>query len=272
MISSVSIAGMIFSGAIALLLPIILGFVLYRHKRYRLSFLFAGAAAFFFSQFIVRSMLLSALIKTPFHEEMANNFMYLFIIGALSAGIFEEGARYIGFSALKKKAPAWQDAVAFGIGHGGIEAIGGVGLSQINNIITSVMINTGMYESIMAPTLGDKAESIKAVYLETDPVLFFVSGLERMFIMPVHIFLSVLVCLAVIKKKPLLVLLSVLLHTAVNTPAIFSQLYDVPIWLIQAFIFLIGAGMMYGVIRLKGSFPSPASLKDNPEGDTVHKN
>ncbi|MDD3958970.1 MAG: YhfC family intramembrane metalloprotease [Clostridiaceae bacterium] len=267
MISNVSIIGMAFSGAIAVLLPIILAIVFYRFHRYRISFLFVGAAAFFFSQIILRSMLLSQLVKTSFHESMAENLLYVFVIGALSAGLFEESARYFGFSRLKQRGPTWADAVAFGIGHGGIESIVLVGISQVSNIFMAFMIRSGMFDSTIAPSLGDQADAFKAQYLETAPSLFFASGLERIAVMPVHIFLSVLVCLAVIKKRPILLLVSILLHALVNTPAVISQLYEINVWIIEAIIILIGVAMLVGTIRLKSSFPSTVPARE-PGGDT----
>ena len=262
MISNVSIIGMAFYGAIAVLLQIILAIVFYRFHRYRISFLFVGAAAFFFSQIILRSMLLSQLVKTSFHESMAENLLYVFVIGALSAGLFEESARYFGFSRLKQRGPTWADAVAFGIGPSGL-----VGISQVSNIFMAFMIRSGMFDSTIAPSLGDQADAFKAQYLETAPSLFFASGLERIAVMPVHIFLSVLVCLAVIKKRPILLLVSILLHALVNTPAVISQLYEINVWIIEAIIILIGVAMLVGTIRLKSSFTSTVPARE-PGGDT----
>lgn len=67
MIPTLSIIGMSVSGGIAILLPVVLAIVLYRLNRFRISFLFMGAAAFFISQIILRSTMLSVLALTPFH-------------------------------------------------------------------------------------------------------------------------------------------------------------------------------------------------------------
>jgi uncharacterized membrane protein YhfC len=260
MIPTLSIIGMAVSGAIAILLPVVLAIVFYRSHRFRISFLFMGAAAFFISQIILRSTILNLLALTSFHKSMVDNLVYLVIIGAFSAGLFEESARYGGFSLLKKNGLTWADAVAFGIGHGGVESILLVGLSQISNVVTSILIQTGTFDSMVASSLGEKAGEIKAVYLDTAPALFFASGLERILVMPVHICLSVLVCLAIIKKKPILLIISILLHTLVNVPAVFAQVFELNIWLVEGILFIMSAAMLYGIIRLKKSFPEIAAV------------
>lgn len=261
MIPTLSIIGMAVSGAIAILLPVVLAIVFYRSHRFRISFLFMGAVAFFISQIILRSTILNLLALTSFHKRMVENLVYLVIVGAFSAGLFEESARYGGFSLLKKNGLTWADAVAFGIGHGGVESILLVGLSQISNVVTSILIQTGTFDSMVASSLGEKAGEIKAVYLDTAPALFFASGLERILVMPVHICLSVLVCLAIIKKKPILLIISILLHTLVNVPAVFAQVFELNIWLVEGILFIMSAAMLYGIIRLKKSFPEIAAPK-----------
>lgn len=267
MIPTLSIIGMTVSGVIAIFLPVVLAIVLYRRHRFRISFLFMGAAAFFISQIIVRSTILNLLALTSFHKSMVDNLVYLVIVGAFSAGLFEETARYGGLSLLKKKGLRWADAVAFGIGHGGIESILLVGLTQVSNVITSIMIRTGALHSMMASGIGEKIGEIESVYLNTSPALFFASGLERILVMPVHICLSVLVCLAIIKKKPILLIISILLHTLVNVPAVFAQVYSLNIWMIEGILFIMSAAMVYGMIRLKKSFPEIAVPK-NVGGDS----
>lgn len=259
MIPTLSIIGMSVSGGIAILLPVVLAIVLYRLNRFRISFLFMGAAAFFISQIILRSTMLSVLALTPFHKGMADNLIYMLIIGAFSAGLFEETARYGGLSLLKKNGVTWADAVAFGIGHGGIESILLVGLAQVSNVITSILIRTGALDSLIASGMDEKMSEIESVYLNTSPALFFASGLERILVMPVHICLSVLVCLAIIKKKPILVAVSILLHTLVNVPAVMAGAFDLNIWLVEGILFVLAVGMIYGIIRMKRSFTDYSS-------------
>ena len=45
---------------------------------------------------------------------------YALFLG-FTAGLFEEVGRYLAFTTILKKRLDWKNAVAFGIGHGGIE-------------------------------------------------------------------------------------------------------------------------------------------------------
>ncbi|MDR0538038.1 MAG: YhfC family intramembrane metalloprotease [Tannerellaceae bacterium] len=58
------------------------------------------------------------------------------------AGLFEETARFISFKILKKKYNGIGTGLAYGIGHGGIEAVLLAGLSMIVSIVFCIMINT----------------------------------------------------------------------------------------------------------------------------------
>ena len=45
------------------------------------------------------------------------------VVAGLSAGVFEEGARWIVLTFFLKRARGWRAALQFGAGHGGVEAI-----------------------------------------------------------------------------------------------------------------------------------------------------
>ena len=64
-------------------------------------------------------------------------------IAAFSAGVFEETGRVVGSCCLEERKTSWMDAVAFGLGHGGIEAvwIGVIGvLPNVLNEDTSISV------------------------------------------------------------------------------------------------------------------------------------
>ena len=70
------------------------------------------------------------------------------LIGCLLAGVFEEVGRYLAFRFLLKRYTNRRDAVTYGIGHGGIEAILVLGLTAINNIAIAQLVNSGSIETI----------------------------------------------------------------------------------------------------------------------------
>lgn len=250
MVSDLSIMGMIFSVFIAILVPVGLSIILYVRFRYQISFLLVGILAFVISQGI-RTALLLLFSSAEWYRYLSGNLLFAIFIGGVTAGLFEESARYGGFHIQKKKQPQWADAVAFGIGHGGIEAILLVGLSQVSNLVLGYMINSGMFDTQIAPALGDQADIIRNQLVETSPELFFISGMERISAISLHVFLSVLVCLSVKNKKPLLLLLAVVLHTVFNTPAVFYSFGYLNIYVVEGLLALVGGLMLIGTICLQ---------------------
>lgn len=254
MISALSITGMIFSFLLAVSIPILMAVFFYKRFPYRLSSLFIGAAVFVVSQFILRQPLMRLLTISDLHKAMSTNFLYLVVFYALSAGLFEESGRYVAFRLNRKKGLDWPNAVAMGIGHGGIEAILLAGLGQLNNIVMAIMIQNGSFDEKFAAVLGDQAEVVRSALTDTAPPLFFLSGIERLLIMPVHVCLSVIVCLAVVKKKPLFLFAAILLHGLVNTPALMPGSFDLSIYAAEVFILVFSLFAVWGINRLKNSF------------------
>lgn len=256
MVGIASFAGMVTTLLITILVPIILAIVLYRHKKYSVISILVGALVFFVSQVILRMPLLSGLALTDFHAKYSSNALYLLLVYALSAGVFEESGRYLGFRFLRKNHLNWENAIAFGIGHGGIEALLLAGSNAVNNIVIGFMINNGSYEEMMAPALGAQAAEIQDALINTPAPHFFLAGFERLSAMSVHIGLSVLVCLAVLAKKPILLLLAILFHGLVNAPAALMNSLGLNIYLVEGLILIMAIAAAIFAIKSRQKFDS----------------
>ena len=264
MVSSISILGMVFTLIVSIAAPVVLAIILYKRHRYHPLSLVVGAAVFVISQIIIRIPLLSALSTSSWHQQNSSSLIYLLVVYALSAGIFEETGRLIGFRFFRKNHLDWRNAVAFGIGHGGIEAVLLVGMQTVNNLTISLMINSGSFDTLIAPSLGDQAEQVREALTETPPAHFFLAGVERLAVLPVHIILSVIICLAVAKRKYVLVLLAILLHGLVNTPAVMASPYSLSIYVIEGMIIAMSVIAIWAIFRSKRWFPAadPAPYQD----------
>ncbi|MDR2103255.1 MAG: YhfC family intramembrane metalloprotease, partial [Treponema sp.] len=129
----------------------------------------------------------------------------------------------ISFTLLKKRCTGIGTALAYGIGHGGIEAVLLAGLAMVNSIITSVMINAGQIETITGVLSGELLEQANiqiAALASSAPYLFLVGGIERLFALGVQTALSVIVFYAVHgKNKKWLFPLAILIHAVIDIPA-----------------------------------------------------
>jgi uncharacterized membrane protein YhfC len=137
------------------------------------------------------------------------------------AGLFEETGRFLAFkTVLKKKLGKDANALMYGAGHGGFEAIYLLGITSINNIIYSVLINSGRTDMLTSSLTGDYLAQVNNAIslLKTTPsYLFLMGGVERIFAIVLQIALSVLVWFAAKKKNRLyLYPLAVLIHLLVD--------------------------------------------------------
>lgn len=224
-VSNTSIIMMGLSGLIAILFPIGLAFYLY--KRYRISgkALLVGALVFFIFQMVMRIPLLGWLGRFEWYRSLAMgrtffNYLYFPLLLAVTAGIFEETGRFFGLKYLLRNELRWENGLAFGVGHGGIESILITGMTMINNIVISLMINTGKFESQIGSKLPTSvAQSLKSSLIDTSPWLFAAGGLERILAVTLQIGFSLLVLYSVISKRYRYLAYAVVFHAVVDFPA-----------------------------------------------------
>lgn len=191
-----------------------------------------GAAVFIVFQYLIRIPLLNQVFPSMewFLKMSMNPWTYGIFLG-LTAGLAEELGRYLAFSTVLKEKFRFVDGVAYGIGHGGIEAILISGIANINNLIITFSINNGTYSSFGV------TEAIKDQFLNTPPSMILMGGIERIFAMTIQIGLSILVLYAVKKKCFRYVILAILLHMVVDSPiVILTSVFGMNLMWVEVFI------------------------------------
>ena len=255
MVNILSIVFMIVSMLICFLLPVAL--IIYFYRKYKISLIavLLGAIVFFVSQIAIRIPLLSIVGKQQWYINMSANVYVLALFLALTAGIFEEVGRYIVMKLLMKKSLNWKNGIAFGIGHGGIEAIIIVGLTLLNYIVISMMINSGLFDSAIAATLPPAvAEQIRSTLVDSPTINFLGGGFERTMTMIIQIAFSVMVLYSVKFKKPIYLLYAILLHAVVDAPTVVLVSMGLNIWIIELFIAACAAAGLIYIIKAKSIF------------------
>jgi len=238
MVNSTSILFMILSLIIQFLFPIFLVIYFYRREKISIGTVFIGALVFLVFQIMTRIPILSVVQGTSWYQNFASNHVFLLaLLLAFTAGLFEESGRYLGLTFIRKikNELEWTSGLALGIGHGGLESMY-IGLTSFNNLIISLMINAGTFDSVIAPMLpSDTVQYIKEQLTSTPSALFLAGGLERLFTVFIQIGLSMVVLYSVKNKKITYLLLSIVLHTLVNLPLLFISEY-MGVWAAEAFI------------------------------------
>lgn len=244
MVSNATLMGIVFTLAMSTMLPICaLIFVKLKFKASLIAAL-VGAAGFITFALMLEQLLHAVVIPMV----LGNAWLYI-IYGCLAAGIFEETARYVGFMVLEKskiKIGA-NDALAYGIGHGGIEAVLLVGMMYFNNLVLSIGINAyGAEQLAQEAGAGGSSILIAASQLsQTSSAMFYLAGAERVLAMALHIGLTLLMWLCVTKKGPkALYPTCIILHALANSGAAMMQAgINIPAALVYVIIIIVIAAV-----------------------------
>ncbi|MGG7621155.1 YhfC family intramembrane metalloprotease [Bacillus coreaensis] len=175
------------------------------------------------------------------------------LYGGFAAGIFEEVGRYILFIWLLKKYQDYKGGLSFGVGWGGIEAVVIALSTVVPFLLFATMINAGTFDASIGASLpSDQAATIKETLLNQG-VSHYLWGIpERFFALFMQIAFTLLVLLAVIKKKFQYVLLAIIAHAAIDFPLAFYQTgYIKSLWIIELYIAFIGVLSFFIIKRLR---------------------
>lgn len=256
MVSSSSIMFMIISAVISVLLPVIL-FVYFR-KKYKISIKVVGAGIVTFIVFsqILEKLMHMAVIKSSLFPTPLSFGIY----GALAAGIFEETGRFIVMKLFLKNNREWKDGMAFGIGHGGIEAILIGAMMNVQYIMISQMINNNTFNQNMLDKAGSNPavrQSIITLHdtlVNTAPVLFSFGALERIFAVIIHIGASILVLYAVKNRKLVYLFLAIFIHALIDFFPALAQAGFIGIVQVELILAIFAVLIFFFIIKSKKMF------------------
>ena len=218
-ISFSAIAACWASAALCIVLPIAL-LVIVRVKTHRgLLAALTGALCFTVSA-LVLEQLLHSIVFSSFPTLIQSPGLYT-AYACLAAGVFEETARYLGLSLLCRRDASLVTGFAYGIGHGGIEAILLAGTASLSNAIVLSAARGGSLEAMFG---SDIAATVSAQLASGVSAALLLPGLERVAAITLHLALSILVWMAVTGRLPKACLaLSICLHAAANVGAALYQ-------------------------------------------------
>ena len=217
-VSIASIMGMVISLIISVGLPIALVIVWKKKTKSSLKSFFIGAGTFVVAALVLESIFHSIVFKITGDAIIGNMIIYG-IYGGLAAGVFEETGRLVAMKLFMKKTCDKENAIMYGIGHGGIEAIIIVGLTEVSNILTSIMINTGALELTLKQLPDDMVTTVVqqlSALWTTEAYAFYLGGIERISAIILHICLSYMVYLAVKNIKYIIFVLAIAIHMLVD--------------------------------------------------------
>jgi uncharacterized membrane protein YhfC len=184
----------------------------------------------------------TSLVMWPKTYQLIFNAVFL----GLSAGLWEEGARYGMYRWWVKKSRNWSDGVCLGIGHGGFEsAILGI-LALYSFIQLATIKNLDISTLVPNDQLASTILSIKQYWAMPwyDSML---GSVERILTLPIQICISVLVLQAFTRKKIRWLWIAILFHAVIDATAVlFISLSNVYITeLVVAIFSIVCIGLIF---------------------------
>ena len=200
-VPAANILAMAVSLVLSVGLPVALFIVLKVKTKAKVTDLLLGAVTFVLFAMVLEQGLhyvVTRLTGNLLYENLWLKALY----GGLAAGVFEETGRFLAMKYGMKKRLSGKNALMYGAGHGGIEAILIVGLGYISSLVTSFMLNSGQLEASLKATVMDEntlqTTMTQLTTLATTPSWqFYLAGVERLSAIGFHIAASYLVCLAI---------------------------------------------------------------------------
>lgn len=193
--------------------------------------------------------------NTKAAKALSNPWLYA-TYGAFAAGIFEEVGRFVGYKFFLKGQTERKDGLAYGIGHGGIEAVLVGGLAAIQNLSLSMLVNKGILETSLGASVPKATVlQIKNSLINTPYYSFLLGGFERVFALSIQILLSLVVLYGIKEKKYIFILYAILIHAAVDFPAaLFQKGMFTNIWILEGMYGVIAAVFLILIIKSKKHF------------------
>ena len=229
-----------------------------KHKgQTKFSYLIAGAAGFLVS---VRVLELAVhyfciLADNPVSRFINGSTAAYVLYGTIMAGVFEECGRHIILKYVMKKNRTRENAVLYGIGHGGIEILAVLMPAMISYLAIAVVFSQGDVESALS-TLKITEDTAAAALPSVQAAAAFDYGImamnvmERLFAMLLHIGLTVIVYYGIINAKSGYLSAAILLHMLAD---MFPALYQrgvVPLWATEVWAAFWTAVIVFAAVRL----------------------
>lgn len=204
-----------------LMFPVALAFLVRRRFGIGWRYFLYGALIFFLFQLVTRLPaieVIQASIQPQLHPSRTLLFIWLVIL-SFTAGLFEEGGRYIGYRWLMgREEKTWSKAVMYGLGHGGLESmllVAGLSLLTLINLIVLSSMDLQQVPPAQRAIITQQLTALGALPVWAP----LVGAYERLWTVPIQVALSVIV-LQVFRRGSLNWLwLAILGHTLVNVIA-----------------------------------------------------
>lgn len=243
-VGNASIPSLVITVILMIIIPV--SFFIYwraKHKEQtKISWLIAGIIGFLVSARVLELGVhyLCIVMDNPVSRFINGNTVAFVLYGITMAGVFEECGRHVVMKYILKNNRTPENAVMYGIGHGGIEVLTIVLPLMITYLTIAVLFSKGDLEAALK-TLNI-TEAVAPIALPTveaaasfDYFMMGMNVIERLLAMLAHIGFTVIVYYGVVTGKRVYLPLAIVLHMLMDTfPALYQRgllpLWSVELW------------------------------------------
>ena len=205
-----------------------------------ISYLIAGALGFIVSARVLELGVhyFCIIMDNPVSRFINGNTVAFVLYGTLMAGVFEECGRHIILKYIMKKNRTRENAVLYGIGHGGIEILAVLLPAIITCLAVAITFSNSSLEEALSTlqiTEDTAADALPVVQAAAsfDYGMMAMNVIERLLAMLLHIGLTVIVFYGVIKARKRYLPLAIVLHMLMDLFAAMYQRGVVPLWSVE---------------------------------------
>jgi uncharacterized membrane protein YhfC len=248
-----------------IIMPLILGWIIYRRRGARWSLFLIGSVTFVLSQV---GHIPFNLIAVPRLSDLLGGSSELFsllvmsIFLGLSAGVFEEGARYLTYRYWAKNARSFGQGLMLGAGHGGGEAII-LGVLVGINFFFYFAFSAGLLTAIVPNEQQPQLQNLLDTLFTAPWYSTVLGAVERFFTLFVHLALSVMVLQVFTRGRILWLFLAIGWHALVDAVVVFVSGTWGP-YAAEGVVALVALISVFILIRLRKPEPEEPILEPLP--------
>jgi uncharacterized membrane protein YhfC len=244
-VSQNAILGLVVAIAISFAPP----FVIFRIWRGRMALssrnIALGAGVFVLFAVVLEGVMNLYVLKlNPTTSDWLNHHVWGFVLYAVSAAaLYAETGRYLALRFFVKRVGNPGTAVAYGIGHGGIESII-IALVQVWNLCFALMLNAGTLDVILGSRISAAAMTKMRDTLIHLDFAAAAGGVERGCAILMQIAMSLLVWRAVERRQWRWFVLALIIHAGIDSVPALHLKGQVSLFVTESVVFAIGAALL----------------------------
>ena len=229
---------------VLLMIAIPVCFFIYWRRKHKeqtnISYLVAGILGFIVS---ARMMELGVhyfciLADNPVSRFINGSTATYVLYGTIMAGVFEECGRHIVLKYIMKKNHTRENAVLYGIGHGGIEILAILPPTMITYLVIALLFSQGDVQHALSSlkiTEETAAAALPPIQAAAafDYAMMAMNVIERLLAMFVHIGLTVVVFYGIVDVKKICLPMAIVLHMLADTFPALYQRSVLPLWAVE---------------------------------------